>query len=159
MTPPYPHHRTSHHLPTLFSGPTLPCLFVMETNPATNLICPLTSSTASAAGDSGLRALTCTGLRETKDGPFHQPVGQGWVQPPGLSPRVSEHCQDIALLLTLLLQVWCCQQRWEMQGTQFTRLKSTTCPREGFCPSRISFSYVQFIHEQGKATRVSVAKL
>lgn len=111
---------------------------MMETtNPATNLICPLTSSIASAADDSSLSALTNTGLKEAKNDSFNQPVGKGQVQPPGLSPRLSEHCHHIALL-----QVWGVQQRREMQGTQFTKLKNTGWPREGFYPFRIAFSDV-----------------
>ena len=133
----HPHHRTGHHLPMQLFAATLLRLFVMATNPAANHICPLTSSTASAADDSGVSALTYTGLKETKNGSFDQPVGKGQAQPPGLSPRVSEHCYNIALL-----QVWFFQQRREMQGTQFTKLKNTTWPRERFCPSRITFSDV-----------------
>lgn len=135
--PCHPHQGTGHHLPTQLFASTLLHLFVMETNPATNPTCPLTSSMASAADDGSLSALTYTRLKETKNGSFDQPAGQGQVQPVGLSPRVSEQCHDIALL-----QVWCFQQRRERQGTQFTQLKNTTWPREGFCPSRITFSYV-----------------
>lgn len=75
----------------------------METNPATNLICPFTSSMSSAADHSSLSALTYTGLKETQEWLLRPAHGQGtdsatWLEPEGVR-ALPQHCLAAGLLL------------------------------------------------------------
>lgn len=80
--------------PTTFPlfAPALLQLFVMETQPHTELFYPFTPITAPAADSSHWSVQPWTVLKNTKKGscgPFHQPVCKGLVQLPASSPEES----------------------------------------------------------------------